>query len=200
MTTRAPTSAPTEDVRIITVKGDAVIGYHYGDLELETERGEKSMCDQADAWQRTHPGARDPVRRHLCSERPHNLAACYQARRRVARHEVVRQTQDRSSYASTCAATWREGTLARTLPRPRENSSRRCGRLCPAAPPLRSAPRAIPLPLLRPPPCRHTEVVGKTGDGAGKTGDGPRKLTRGAGLPGLSPVAATDFYRPSVQV
>ena len=64
VTSSAPTSAPTEDVNISTVSGDAVIGNPYGDLELEPVRGEKAMCNQADAWLRTHPGARDQVRRH----------------------------------------------------------------------------------------------------------------------------------------
>ena len=90
VTTSTPTSALTEDVRISTASGDAVIGNRYGDLELEAVRGEKAMCDQADAWLRTHPGARDPVQRHLGSERPPNLVGCFQAQRRVARHEVAR--------------------------------------------------------------------------------------------------------------
>ena len=229
VTTRAPISALTEDARISTVSGDALIGNYCGDLKLEAVRGEKATCDQADAWVKSPPAARDPFRRHVRSKRrrnpapsrqapsrqapsrqapsrqapsgqapsgqapsgqaPSGQAPSGQAPKRMARHEVDRQTHDRSRYASTFAATSREGALARTSPRPRESSSRRGGRLCSADPPRHppplpqpaTPPRAIHLPLLRPPPCWHTEVVGKTGDGSGtrktgrgKTGDGRR--------------------------
>ena len=163
VTSSAPTSALTEDVNISTVSGDAVIGNPYGDLELEAVRGEKARCTQADAWLRTHPGARDPVQRHLGSE-PVNLGA------------------DAASTPRGQLAQVRQTLPGRSAAPPR----------LPAPPPRSASPR-------HPPPVIATTSLSTHRD-ARKNGRWCGKHTRGAGLPEVSPVAATDFYEPSVQV